>query len=195
MDDPLGDFDWQSLFDRYDTCCVGFDPRSPHLMCFAGKRPSSDRALYYCLIDAFSPGGLGRTSDPVGAYKAMLYWKLYSQHTTPSMFRKWSADGGGFDRAAAELPRLIAAIPASLRRDVEDVVALIQSLGEYRLPGMMSNGTVPVRTTFLHFLYPSVVPIFDRMVLRAVGDCRRDSNKSYDVLRKYLPLAWRMADR
>jgi hypothetical protein len=81
----------------------------------------------------------------VGVYKALLYWKLYSQHTTPSMFRKWSAEGGGFDNAAGELPRLLAALPPSLGRDVGAVVAAVQGLGEYRLPGMRSPATVPVR--------------------------------------------------
>jgi hypothetical protein len=194
MDDPLDVFDWPSLYDRYDDCCVRFNPRSLHLACFGADRPASDRALYYRLIDAYSPAGLGRGADPVGAYKAVLYWKLYSQHTTPSKFSKWSADGD-FDRAAAELPRLLAALPVSLGRDVGAVVELVQSLDAYRLPGMKSRGTVPVRSTFLHFLYPSVVPIFDRMVLRAVGECSRDANRKYDVLRKYLPFAWCLADR
>ncbi len=60
---------------------------------------------------------------------------------------------------------------------------------------MTSTTTIRVRTTFLHFAYPNAVPIFDRMVLRATGEERRDANKSYDMLEAYLPFAWRLADR
>jgi hypothetical protein len=195
MDDPLGGFDWASLYGNYDECCAGFNPRTPHLARFGSDRPASDRMLYYRLIAAYSPAGRARESDPVGMYKALLYWKLYSQHTTPSMFRRWCAEGGGFDRATIELPRLLAALPPTLNRDIESVVGVVQGLGKHALPGMQSAATVPVRTTFLHFIFPSSVPIFDRMVLRAVGECGRDANKSYEVLREYLPFAWRLADK
>lgn len=32
------------------------------------------------------------------------------------------------------------------------------------------------------------------MVLRSVGECRRDANKRHDVLRGFLPFAWRLAE-
>lgn len=194
MTDPLDGFDWTTLYERYDARCIGYQPSSPHLARFAVDRPATDRSLYYRLVDAYSFAGRAREADPVGVYKALLYWKLYSQGTTPGMFRKWS-EGGGFDRAATELPRLLAALPSHLDRDVESIVTLVKSLGDYRLPGMTSTTTIPVRSTFLHFAYPHMVPIFDRMVLRAIGEERRDANRRYDIFKSYLPFAWQLADR
>ena len=60
---------------------------------------------------------------------------------------------------------------------------------------MASSSTLPVRTTFLHFLYPSVVPIFDQMVLKAVNGWEKDANHKASFLTAYLPLAWELAER
>lgn len=43
--------------------------------------------------------------------------------------------------------------------------------------------------------YPHVVPIFDRMVLQAVGVNDNKANQSEGVFRRYLPHAWGLADR
>ncbi len=59
-------------------------------------------------------------------------------------------------------------------------------------------GLPSMRTTFLHFLYPQVVPIYDRMVLRAVGfseDEAKEAICDIGVLRRYLLHAWRLSDR
>ena len=47
---------------------------------------------------------------------------------------------------------------------------------------------------FLHFFNPSVVPIFDRMVLQAVGLWSPGANTRLAVLEAYLPIAWQLAD-
>jgi hypothetical protein len=78
---------------------------------------------------------------------------------------------------------------------VQAVIEAIERLSDFELPGMRSDCALPVRTTFLHFIYPSTVPIFDKQVLLAVGVTRKGANKSYAVLREYLPFAWELADR
>lgn len=60
---------------------------------------------------------------------------------------------------------------------------------------MKGSDALPVRTTFLHLLYPSVVPIFDKMVLKAVNMWRPGANTDPAVLEAYLPVAWSLADR
>ncbi len=60
---------------------------------------------------------------------------------------------------------------------------------------MASSTAIPVRTTFLHFIYPEVVPIFDRMVLRAIGVWGKNANQSYKVLSEYLPFSWGLAEK
>lgn len=59
--------------------------------------------------------------------------------------------------------------------------------------GTKSRATLPVRTTFLHFFYPAVVPIFDKMVLQAVGMWSEGANTRVDVLRDYLAVALDLA--
>jgi hypothetical protein len=59
---------------------------------------------------------------------------------------------------------------------------------------MRSSDSLPVRTTFLHFVYPDVVPIFDKQVLKAVGIYNRNANRSRKRLLQYVPHAWKMLD-
>lgn len=44
-------------------------------------------------------------------------------------------------------------------------------------------------------LYPNVVPIFDKMVLKAVGAWHDGANQNIGVLRQYIPHAWSLADK
>lgn len=52
-----------------------------------------------------------------------------------------------------------------------------------------------MRTTFLHFRYPTVVPALHRVVLQAVGVCEDDGNHDIRVLRDYVPFAWDLEER
>lgn len=195
MIDPLANFEWPSLYEGYDRACVGYNSDSPHLAYFGSYRPRSDRTLYYRLVECFSAEKRIVDLSPVALLRAMLYWKLYSQHTSESMFKKWSAVGGAFARAAVELPNLYKSLPEELTRNTNEVVELLTALRQYGLPGMQSATTIPVRSTFLHFLYPSTVPIFDRMVLRAVGVAEENANKDLGVFHEYLQFAWSLADK
>jgi|ERR1700675_3443950 len=47
---------------------------------------------------------------------------------------------------------------------------------------MKTSTSLPVRTTLLHVLYPDTVPIFDQMVLKAVGSWYATANQDIAVL-------------
>jgi len=185
MSDPLSLFDWNSLYARYDAACHGFDPTSKHLR---GKyaRTASDRALYYRLVEA----ACERHSLDADWYEALLYWKLYSQRTLDSKITKW-----GSTLIHGDLRKFLMKIPPSIPREVQKVAGLVQLIDYYRFPGMRTPTALPVRTTLLHVLYPGVVPIFDQMVLKAVGAWREAANQDMAVLRRYVPHAWVLADR
>lgn len=123
-------------------------------------------------------------------YKALLYWKLYSQPAAVSNMRGWLQS---FD--ADRLYKFAAVLPKSLSRNVQDVVSLVELIGSYQLPGMKTSTALPVRTTILHFIYPNVVPIFDQMVLKAVAAWNPGANQDAAVLRRYIPHARELADR
>ena len=191
MRDPLEGFDWATLYERYDAKCTRFRPDSEWLQ---AVRPhvSSDRALYCYLNGQLSSAvGLGWRMT-VGNYMAMLYWKLYSQPAALANLGSWLAP----DQRVRESPiltRLVAALPASLERNVELIQELVRTVGRFGVFGMKSG--LPVRTTFLHFLYPNIVPIFDQMVLKAVGAWHKGANQKLDALREYIPFAWQLADQ
>jgi hypothetical protein len=188
MSDPLGGFEWGRLCARYDAACKGFDSRSKHLLGVALPTPT-DRGLYHWLVQAAALHGGKRPALDLQWYEALLYWKLYSS-TPDSSITKWLQ---GFD--VQRLQQLLTLMPETVKRNVADVLSLVESIGEYRLAGMASPDALPVRTTFLHILYPNVVPIFDKMVLKAVGAWFEGANKNITVLRQYLPHAWTLADK
>lgn len=196
MNDTLAGFDWPSLHSLYDSGCGSFDSRSQHLSRFQANRPATDRDLYHQLVEHYSSATRLSELDPVGLYESLLYWKLYSLPTARSRIAVWLATGSDARRTAAEtLPRLLSMLPTSLGRDVDTVIDLVKQLGTFKLPGMASSSAIPVRSTFLHFLFPSTVPIFDKMVLQAVGVDHHGANQDYEVFREYLPFVWGLADK
>ena len=187
MSDPLFGFDWKTVYARYDAACRGFEPNSKHLRGFYVGTPN-DRFLYYKLVATAVP----ENRSQLGAdwYEALLYWKLYSQGTSDFQITKWLQSF-----ASGHLQQLLAKIPATIPRRVQDVFELVELVGTHQFPGMKSSTALPVRTTFLHILYPNIVPIFDQMVLRAVGAWREGANQDAGVLRYYIPHAWALADK
>jgi len=188
MADPLLSFNWRMLYRRYDAACKRFESRSGHLS-GAIPTPTTDRALYYWLVRTAAPNGGIRPTLDLRWYEALLYWKLYSS-TPDSSVSKWLQrfDIGGFQR-------LLAQMPETATRNASDILALVEKIGTYQLPGMASPDALPVRTTFLHILYPTVVPIFDKMVLKAVGAWFEGANKRVSMFCQYLPHAWALADK
>lgn len=81
LPDPLPGFAWETLHPRYNDLCLRsgrFNPDSEMLAVF-GDRPRTDRELYYHLVDAMYGGLAGHGERALGYYRAMVYWKLYSQ--------------------------------------------------------------------------------------------------------------------
>jgi hypothetical protein len=187
MADPLVGFDWKTVCDRYAAACCGFNPTSQHLRGFyAGT--DKDRFLYYKLVGAAVPGN--RSQLGADWYEALLYWKLYSSRFSDSQITKWLQ---GF--SSGHLQQFLAKIPTTIPRKVQDVLDLVELVGRHQFPGMKSRTALPVRTAFLHILYPNIVPILDQMVLKAVGPWRDGANQDISVLRHYIPHAWALADK
>lgn len=195
MSDPLGGFPWQDLYDRYDVLCSRFNPRSKHLAA-VHPAPATDRLLYYHLVQAASPSSSGtRPALDLAWYEALLYWKLYSQPYARDIAKRLPQDKSSRFRNGTQLQLLLAKMPRTIPRQFSAVASLLQIIDRYPLDGMKTETALPVRSTFLHFLYPTVVPIFDKMVLQAVGVTRKGSNQRLDVLSKYLPYAWLLTRR
>jgi hypothetical protein len=185
MSDPLAGFAWTNLYNQYDRRCQRFDPHSKHLR---GPYASTtrDRDLYYALVASAANGWASLAAE---WYEALLYWKLYSQPAAVSNLTRWLPS---FNQAA--LRRFLAAAPVNLSRSVPDIMSLVNLVGSYQLPGMKTQTALPVRTTLLHILYPNIVPIFDKMVLQAVGAWHKGANQNTSVLQQYIPHAWALAN-
>lgn len=196
MEDPLTGFNWESLKDRYDEQCRvsgRFVPSASHLSTLA-NRPESDRELYYILLDRFASER--QSGITLVTYQAMLYWKLYSQpfpFTKTGVLCRLEKESNLRHEAQDELSGITGQLPDQLQKDEADVLQAVRSLNEFELVGMKSSDSFPVRTTFFHFIYPEVVPIFDTQVLRAVGVHDKNANHKSAVFREYLSHVWGLA--
>ena len=190
--DPLTGFDWSSLYSRYDAMCSAFRADSVHLSAIQ-RRVATDRQLYYRLVEELSWTPQHRPSLDGSAYEALLYWKLYSQPAALSNLKSRFSGERSRD-IARRLDRMLRELPSTLSRDWSDIRCALKVMNDAAIFGIKSCTALPVRTTVLHFLYPSTVPIFDRMVLKAVGMWSERANEKLKVLERYLPVAWRLAD-
>lgn len=93
-----------------------------------------------------------------------------------------------------QLARISRSLPRKIPKYRSEIIRLLKEITR-NLTGMASSCAIPVRTRFLHFAYPEVVPILDKQVLKAVGVEDKGANQSYDVLRDYIRHAWLLADR
>jgi len=196
---PLTDFDWTTLHARYRTKCKRFNSVSECLreLIPLPLKNSEDLDLYYQLAGRFclekgSPSGIS-----VATYKAMLYWKLYSigMGVAEGHCREIAKNPTETEETLTEVCRFI---PEQLSRSVNDVRNLVLALDKFPLRGMKSKCTFPVRTVFLHFVYPETVPIFDRMVLQAVGYTKEAAKKAIykeSVLLQYIEHIWSLEKR
>jgi len=198
MIDPLKHFNWQGIYRAYDLKCEEsgrFEPNSPHLNCL-GVRPASDRELYYLLIEGFSSERIFSAGASVETYEAMLYWKLYSQPAAvKNTCALYKTDSSVRDNAEKGLRSVAQKFYCRPGKTASEVLALFGYFDGLRIRGMQGSCSLPVRATFLHFLYPDVVPLFDSMVLRAVGVAEKFANEKKSVLREYLEHAWLLAER
>jgi len=183
MNDPLKKFNWRILHNDYDDLCGRFD-NNEYLEYFE-VQPSSDRELYYFLIRGFSK------DVNLGIYKAMFYWKLYSQ---PAAIANILGRIDNHKDTENKLIILLSKLPSKIERNIDKIVKLIQ-INEFSIFGMGSPDSFPVRTTFLHFVYPEIIPVFDEMVLQAVGIDENNANHNIQILKEYIPFAWKLADK
>jgi hypothetical protein len=105
MRDPLRDFDWSSLYERYDAMCRRFNPAAVHLRIFTPK-PQSDRELYYHLVERIRMTNERPSGLSIDLYEALLYWKLYSNPPALANVRHW-LDSGARVAQSANLKRLL----------------------------------------------------------------------------------------
>jgi hypothetical protein len=196
MRNPINNnFDWSSLYQRYDATCRRFDPTSPYLYDFAEKLKNNDRCLYNSLVEKVSKDRSTKGYIGLGTYEAILYWKLYSQPAaTKNICAKIRSDktikieietalkGLGVQLSATDVTENIASI--------ENLYNLLDNHGR-QLFGLKDACALPARTTLLHFLYPNVVPLFDKQVLHAVGVTEQNANRRRECLYHYIQFAWR----
>jgi len=194
MRDPLNNFDWHSLFDRYDSLCGSFNPTVPYL---TGNLSAvkSDRELYDVIITSTQDDIRRLNTLSLQTYEAILYWKLYSQPAAvKNVCFRLSSNEEIRNRTEEGLKNLDSYLPHNIPKEVNRVVTLVKSINQFNLFGMASTTSLPARTTLLHFIYPLEVPIFDKMVLQAVGVFDKNANQSFSKLQEYIPFAWEMSN-
>jgi hypothetical protein len=150
---------------------------------------ATDRLQYYWLLEEAR-----QRAVTIDVYAALCFWKLYS--TAPKLCRWLMTDAAERQPAEQGLSRLETLLPRRLGRDVADVIRMVDSIGQLGIYGMRSG--LSVRTALAHILFPDVAPIFDQMVLRAVGLPRSDAlagTGDLDTLREYVRHVWTLADR
>ena len=192
MIDRLDDFDWDSLYDQYDERCLKtsrFNHNASALRCFT-PIPKTDRDLYYSLISRISNEREAGSLMSLQSYTAIVYWKMYS--TSPKINNDIEKDISLREQLRN---RLISfkKYPAVIEKQRNLISDLVQRTLDIGLYGMR----LPVCTTVLHYLYPDVVPIFDQMILRAVGYDKekikvKRLNQSQALYNEYLEFHWSM---
>ena len=196
MTDPLKDFEWHTLPESYDDRARRYNPNIEYLDCF-NPRPQSERECYLSLCDQVARDLKTDDGISVATYTAIMYWKLYSQRAAIHNICRRIRN----DEARSEQLRPILNLFSDEFRDRDPpkepdaIIDLIHLIDAFAPFGMAATTALPARTTFLHFVYPSVVPIFDKQVLLAVGIDHKDANKDIEVLRQYIPFAWHLTHK
>jgi hypothetical protein len=192
---PLIGFKWDSLYQRYDLTCKKYDPSVPYLYAFE-ERPPTDRQLYHALVSRARNELSTEEGLSTATYEAIMYWKLYSQPAaTKNICERIHADTTVRALITKGLRSLCHVFPATLPRALPDVQALYRALQKHATPlhGMKTSCSLAVRTTFLHFAYPEVIPLFDKQVLLAVGVREKNANQKPHYLFEYMQHAWALS--
>ena len=195
MIDPLEKFDWGSLYIEYDKKCLKslrYKNSASALECFSSP-PQTDRELYYSLLHRITNERKAVSLMTLGTYKAIVYWKMYS--TSPKINNDIDKN---IDLQVQLRNKLISfnLYPDSIQMDRNIILKLVQRTLSLKLYGL----GLPVCTTVLHYLYPQVVPIFDQMILRAVGYDKEEIktkrlNQSQELYYAYLQHHWSMVNK
>jgi len=196
MIDPISDFDWATLYSRYDKRCPPqFDTWAESIaVCFS--RPLSDRSLYYALIRHFAEEFRSESGISIETYEAMLYWKLYFNGSyVKRMCGELIRNKTRRELTAVQLKILSKEFPKNIPHKASSAISLQRKLAKQELWGTISDSALAVRSTLLHFLYPGSVPIFDTQVLAAVGIFTPKANEDARVLSEYVPFALSLAEK
>jgi hypothetical protein len=195
MIDPLAGFPWRSLHQLYDDQTRSdFDKALRRLPAKVADHKrfvphATDRLHYYWLL-----AEARQRPVEINVYAALCFWKLYS--TAPKTCRWLMTEADERQRAELGLRRLDGLLPATVGRDVDHVIQIVEAIGPLGIYGMKSG--LAVRTALVHILFPDVVPIFDQMVLRAVGVPRSEALGRVgesNTLREYVLHVWTLVDR
>ena len=195
MRNPLVGFNWDTLYQKYDLTCKRYDSLVPYLYAFE-KRPPTDRQLYHALISRARKELSTEEGLSTATYEAIMYWKLYSQPAaTTNICERIHTDTTVRALITEGLLSLRYIFPATLSRTLPDVQALYRNLQKHAAPlhGMKTSCSLAVRTTFLHFAYPEVIPLFDKQVLLAVGVREKNANQKLHYLFEYIQHAWALS--
>jgi hypothetical protein len=193
LTDPLVGFDWSSLGSRYKELCRGFDPSTPYLDAIS-PRPESDRALYSVLVARFAEELESDSGITFETYLAMLYWKLYSQGAAVANTCKFLIENAQEqENASIKLRQLSSHMREASTKEPHEVIELLRAHDKFCFRGMKTDTALPVRSTFIHFVKPGEVPIFDKQVLFAVGISEKNANQKFRFLEAYLPHARKLA--
>lgn len=170
MKDPLQDFDWASLYRTYDARCHRFEAESPHLEIFGSDRPKSDRELYYRLVQQFSKGPKKFGERAFKFYRALLYWKLYSQGTCDSTI------AASLAQPKEPLLELLKELPTSLERKPDNVLDLIDVIREFGILGMKGRSDSPFSRRSLISCFHALCRSLTRWC------CRRSGSQTSELM-------------
>jgi len=191
MIDPLSSFNWNGLYKSYDAKCNQsgrFNNTVSALNTFSSK-PNSDRSLYYKILSIIQQERKSGTLMSLPTYEAIIYWKMYS-----TCGDKINRDIHNKDWVIPKLRsglRQFNGFAPRIKQNKNNVLSLVSGMLRLHLYGMR----LPVCTTVLHFLYPDVIPIFDKMVLMAVGYTAQqikmgDLNQDQQLYGQYVEHVW-----
>ncbi len=193
---PLGQFNWNAniIANDYDTHAdiKRFKSNLHYLDEIFDPLPETDRQLYSLLIDRVQNEFHNESLMELETYAGIVYWKLYSQ---PMALRRligpmlqsseaWAPEVEGDIRTMLIYLQLENILPFEISKKAQTVIDLVTSFNYLpcTLRGMTSPAALPMRMTFLHFVYPDIVPLFDKMVLRALGVSRKNASNQIDCL-------------
>jgi hypothetical protein len=197
MDNILANFDWTALLDSYNFLCRSFVSKSKKptaLSCLSTFQPipPTDIELYRQLISRFNSEKNCPNGISFSCYTAMLFWKMNSTHPEfpKPLLRQRS-------QTEAELKRLFQdnTFREPISKDADKVIELFRRLDGNQIHGMKGKCCFAVRTTFLHFLFPEIVPIMDVMTLAATDKTEQSAGTDERNLKPYFEMVWRLQEK
>ena len=164
MIDPLVNFNFLEIYKQYDDIAPDYNNFKNEIekMGIDFGEASNDRKLYYYIRKRFSH----RSKINIYDYIALLFWKLCTNPQN-AVWKNLLYNRRGINKNNEErnLKEVLDKFNPS-----EDYTLFNFSKTKFSLSGIQTTTSLPTRSTFLHFLYPETMPIFDRMVLRAVNE-------------------------